>query len=153
MRTAIANLDINFDIQNCCATRDCRLELNIMENINFTPIKKAQGIFEEFRRSLNSNQEKAGAVQAFEFCYELAWKTLKKVLELRGLTVGSPKDTFRKAQAEGLISDPELWFTFQKLRNIVTHTYNEQNLDLIVKSFDSFSFEMQKLIEKLEQLQ
>jgi nucleotidyltransferase substrate binding protein (TIGR01987 family) len=123
-----------------------------MENFSILAIKKAQQVFEEFRRNLTTNQEKAGAVQAFEFCYELSWKTMKKVLELRGLIVGSPKDTFRKALEEGLIADPEIWFGFQKLRNIVTHTYNEQNLNLIVKSFDNFSTEMQKLIEQLERL-
>ncbi len=121
-----------------------------MENLNITPIKKAQQIFEEFRKNLNTNQEKAGAVQAFEFCYELSWKFMKRVLEIRGLTVGSPKDTFRKAFEENLITDPETWFEFQKMRNIVTHTYNEQNLDLIVKSFDKFSLEMQQLVEQLE---
>ena len=121
-----------------------------MENLNITPIKKAQQIFEEFRKNLNTNQEKAGAVQAFEFCYELSWKFMKRVLEIRGLTVGSPKDTFRKAFEENLITDPEEWFEFQKMRNIVTHTYNEQNLDLIVKSFDKFSLEMQQLVEQLE---
>ena len=123
-----------------------------MENLSILPLKKAQKIFEEFRKNLNTNQEKAGAVQAFEFCYELSWKTMKRVLELRGLTVGSPKDTFRKAYEENLIKDPEIWFELQKIRNIVTHTYNEKNLDLIVKSFDQFSEEMQKLIAQLEQL-
>ena len=123
-----------------------------MENLSILPLKKAQKIFEEFRKNLNTNQEKAGAVQAFEFCYELSWKTMKRVLESRGLTVGSPKDTFRKAHEESLIKDPEIWFEFQKTRNIVTHTYNEKNLDLIVQSFDRFSEEMQKLIEQLEQL-
>lgn len=121
-----------------------------MENFSILPIKKAQQVFEKFRQNLNSDQEKAGAVQAFEFCYELSWKTMKRVLELRGLEVGSPKDTFRKAREESLIKDPELWFEFQKMRNIVTHTYNEKNLDIIVASFDIFSSEMQKLIEQLE---
>jgi len=123
-----------------------------MENFSILAIKKAQQVFEEFRKNLNTNQEKAGAVQAFEFCYELSWKAMKRVLELRGLVVGSPKDTFRKAHEEGLIADPEIWFGFQKLRNIVTHAYNEQNLNLIVESFGNFSTEMQKLIEQLERL-
>ena len=123
-----------------------------MENLSLLPIKKAQQVFEKFRVNLNSDQEKAGAVQAFEFCYEMSWKIMKRVLELRGLEVGSPKDTFRKAHEEGLIKNPEIWFEFQKIRNIVTHTYNEKNLDIIVKIFDSFSAEMQKLIEQLEHL-
>lgn len=77
---------------------------------------------------------------------------MKRVLKHRGLEVGSPRDTFRKAHEEGLIKDPEVWFEFQETRNIVTHTYNEKNLDLIIKVFDSFSIQMQKLIEQLEHL-
>jgi len=123
-----------------------------MENLNITHIKKAQEVFERFRRNLGSDQEKAGAVQAFEFCYELSWKIMKRVLELRGLEVGSPKDTFRKAHEEGLISDPDIWFEFQKIRNIVTHTYNEENLDVIAQVFDKFSLEMQALITKLDRI-
>jgi len=121
-----------------------------MNQIDIRYIKKAQNVFENFRQNLNSDQEKAGAVQAFEFCYELAWKLMKRVLESRGLEVGSPKDTFRKAFEEGLIDDPEVWFEFQKKRNLSSHTYNEENLDVIVDSFDQFSAELAKLLLKLE---
>jgi nucleotidyltransferase substrate binding protein (TIGR01987 family) len=123
-----------------------------MENFSLSAIKKAQQVFEKFRQNLNSDQEKAGAVQAFEFCYELSWKTMKRFLELRGLEVGSPRDTFRKAHEERLIKNPEIWFEFQKTRNIVMHTYNEENLDLIIKVFDVFSLELKNLIEQLTSL-
>ena len=120
--------------------------------INLSYIKKARDVFENFRKNLETDQEKAGAVQAFEFCYELSWKIMKRVLEHRGLEVGSPKDTFRKAFEEGIISDPELWFEFQKKRNLTVHTYNMANLDLIVDSFDLFSLELNRLIASLESL-
>ena len=106
--------------------------------IDLQYILKAQKVFEKFRKNLRTDQEKAGAVQSFEFCYELAWKLMKRFLELRGLETGSPKDTFRKAHEEGIITNPEIWFEFQKLRNLTVHTYNEENLDLITKYFDQF---------------
>lgn len=121
-----------------------------MDQIDIRYIKKAQNVFEKFRQNLNTDQEKAGAVQAFEFCYELAWKLMKRVLESRGLEVGSPKDTFRKAFEEGLIEDPEIWFEFQRKRNLSSHTYNEDNLDIIVDSFDQFSLKLSNLLLKLE---
>lgn len=43
-----------------------------MENIDISYFKKAQAVFEKFRQNLTTDQEKAGAVQSFEFCYELA---------------------------------------------------------------------------------
>ena len=123
-----------------------------MEKINLNHIKKAIEVFERFRKNLNSDQEKAGAVQAFEFCYELSWKIMKRLLEMRGLEVGSPKDTIRKAFEEQLIPDPEIWFEFQKRRNLTTHTYNEGNLDIIVQVFDRFSQELQNLIINIERI-
>lgn len=85
-------------------------------NINFSHLKKAQTVFEKFRCNLTTEQEMAGAILAFEFCYELAWKIMKRVLQENGLEVGSPRDTFRKAFAENLIDDPSVWFEFQEKR-------------------------------------
>lgn len=119
--------------------------MNSKEKIDLAHIYKAQEVFERFRKNLETDQEKAGAVQAFEFCYELSWKLMKRFLELRGLESGSPKDTFRKAFEEGIINDPEIWFEFQKKRNLSVHTYNEENLDIIIESFDAFSAELIKL--------
>ena len=120
--------------------------------IDLSKLKKAKNVFEEFRIDLQSDRDKAGAIQAFEFCYELSWKTMKRVLGLRGQETGSPKDTFRKAAEEKLIDDPELWFEFQKKRNLTSHTYERENLELIVSIFDVFSKEMDKLIIRIEQL-
>ena len=89
-----------------------------MSSIDFTKVRKARDIFERFRQDMQDERDQAGAIQAFEFCYELALKMMKKVLESRGQEVGSPKDTFRKAALEKLIDDPELWFEFQKKRNL-----------------------------------
>lgn len=42
-----------------------------------------------------SELEKAGAIQAFEICYELSWKTMKRILAYRGLEANSPREVFR----------------------------------------------------------
>lgn len=120
------------------------------DKIDISSLKKAYSIFEKFRANLNSDQEKAGAVQAFEFCYELAWKTMRKILQAQGLEVESPKEAFRQAFVIKLIDNPEIWFEFQRKRNLVSHTYNEKNLDLIVQTFDTFSQELKRLLIKLE---
>lgn len=123
-----------------------------MSDIQIDKLLKAQAVFEQFRIDMVDDRDKAGAVQAFEFCYELAWKLMKKVLESRGQEVGSPKDTFRKAAIEGLIDNPELWFEFQQKRNLTTHTYERANLQLIVNTFDLFSEELKSLILRIENI-
>lgn len=99
-----------------------------------------------------TERDKAGAIQAFEFCYELAWKTMKRALKLRGMETGSPKDTFRKAGLEQIISDPEVWFEFQLKRNLSLHTYEQNNRDEIIASFDKFSCELRDLINNINNL-
>ena len=118
--------------------------------LNIDKLLQAQKIFERFRQDMKDDRDQAGAVQAFEFCYELAWKMMKRFLAARGLDTGSPKDTFRAAALEKLIDDPEVWFDFQKKRNLTVHTYEQENLNAIVAIFDQFSQELHKLVERLK---
>lgn len=123
------------------------------EKIDLSPIVKAQKVFEQFRQDLTTEKDKTATVQAFEFCYELCWKLMNRVLQARGVTVGFARDTFRKAVHEHLIEDPELWIRFQNARNLTSHSYNQESLEEIVLIFDTFSVEMDKLIKKLKSLQ
>jgi nucleotidyltransferase substrate binding protein (TIGR01987 family) len=126
--------------------------MNASEKIDISKVLKARKVFERFRKDMKTDRDKAGAVQAFEFSYELSWKMMRRVLESRGLEVGSPKDTFRKAALEKLIDDPETWFGFQKMRNLTVHTYNKEDLEIVVSVFDSFSKELNTLIDRLQNL-
>ncbi len=122
------------------------------QTIIITPLLNAQEVFESFRVDMVTDRDKAGAIQAFKFCYELSWKMMKRMLEFRGLEVGSPKDTFRKAALEKLIDSPEVWFDFQQKRNLTVHTYNFSLMDEIIAIFDTFSSELNLLINRLEKL-
>ena len=119
-------------------------------NINIHTLIKAVSVFEEFRVDMKTHRDHLGAVQAFGSCYELALKTLKRILNDQRKETGSPKDTFHKAAIEKLIDDPELWFEFQKKRSLTLHTYEQENLDLVVSIFEVFSMEMKKLIETIQ---
>ena len=119
-------------------------------DIYLTPLLNAQKKFESFRQNLDTEQEKAGAIQAFEYSYELAWKILKRVLKHKGLDVASPRDTFRTAAQNFLLDDVEKWFEFQKKRNLTTHTYNDAVMDDVVSIFPDFSVELLKLTKTLQ---
>jgi hypothetical protein len=49
----------------------------IIDTVNLEPLLKAFKKFELFRQKLDTEQEQAGAIQAFEYCYELSWKTMR----------------------------------------------------------------------------
>jgi nucleotidyltransferase substrate binding protein (TIGR01987 family) len=74
-----------------------------------------------------SELEEQGLIQAFEFTHELAWKVLKDYLEEQGV-IGliASKDSTREAFKLGLIEDGDVWMEMIKLRNLTSHTYNEQ---------------------------
>lgn len=73
-----------------------------------------------------SDLEKQGMIQAFEYTYELAWKTLKDFLTYQGFSelIGS-RDTLREAFRQELIADGEGWMQMLNDRNRTSHTYNE----------------------------
>jgi nucleotidyltransferase substrate binding protein (TIGR01987 family) len=121
----------------------------IVEGIDVGNLVKARAVFERFRVHLDSDQEQAGAIQAFEFCYELAWKTMKRILYKRGIDVQSPRETFREAARNRLISNPEEWFIFLEKRNLTSHTYKEENAQSIIAIFKSFSVSLKELLVNL----
>lgn len=84
--------------------------------INIAPLLKAFKKFEQFRVNNQTEQEKAGTIQAFEYCFELVSKIMKRLLEERGKIANSPREVFRHGALEGFIDDPELWFDFLKKR-------------------------------------
>ena len=64
-------------------------------------------------------------IQRFEFCFELAWKLMKVVLDYEGIEVSSPRSSIREGWKLGMINDAETWLDMQEKRNLSTHTYNE----------------------------
>lgn len=79
-----------------------------------------------------SRLEKQGLIQAFEYTYELAWKTLKDYLQWQGLVdiIGS-RDTIREAFSQGLLEDGQVWMNMLVDRNRTSHTYNQEIADTI----------------------
>lgn len=114
------------------------------------PLLKAFNKFESFRQNLDTEQEKAGAIQAFEYCFELVWKIMQKLLHERGKIANSPRETFRMAALEGFIKDPEIWFEFLKKRNLTLHTYNEEESNKVLSVFDEFSEAVNSFLKTIE---
>ena len=101
-----------------------------------------------------SDLEKQGLIQSFEFCHELAWNTLKDLLEYQGITgmLGS-RDVVREAFSRGIIGYGDEWMDMIKSRNLSSHTYNKVVADDIIhKIRTSYASRFQELFVKLKSL-
>ncbi len=123
---------------------------HLINGIDISSLLDAIKIFEQFRTDMVSDRDKAGAIQAFEFCFELSWKTMKRVLAQRGVQTNSPRDTFREAALNQLISDVNQWFIFLENRNLSSHTYKQKNLEQVLNIFDDFSVALNTFIKQLQ---
>ena len=123
-----------------------------VDHIDIQNLLKAKERFEEFRQNMQTDRDRAGAIQAFEFSYELAWKTIKRILNQRGLNITTPRDCFREAALNNWISDPKIWFSFIEKRNISSHTYDEENVIKVVAIFDNFSQALTELVTNLKKI-
>ncbi|HVC36410.1 MAG TPA: HI0074 family nucleotidyltransferase substrate-binding subunit [Candidatus Dormibacteraeota bacterium] len=92
--------------------------------------------------------QRAATIQAFEFCFELAWKYLKTLVEEDDGMVASPKAVFREAAKHGIIDNPSDWFNFLDSRNLTVHTYIEVVADKVYRVVkNDFVGALNKLIE------
>ncbi len=121
----------------------------LIDGISIDSLIKAFRKFEIFRLNTHTEHEKAGTIQAFEYCFELVWKTMKRLLEVRGQILNSPREVIRAAALESFINDPELWFDFLKKQNITVHTYQEKEADEVLSILESFSTEVKDFLSKI----
>ena len=75
--------------------------------LDIEPLIKTRNFLKNALQEAETELEIAGTIQAFEVCYELAYKTCRKIVSLRGTPVYTAKEVFRIAGLDGLISDAE----------------------------------------------
>ena len=71
--------------------------------------------------------EKDGAIQRFEFTFELAWKTLQDYFaqEIGYADVKGPRTVLKQAIKDNLITSGHAWLQMLDSRNELTHVYDE----------------------------
>lgn len=124
----------------------------ILGEVDIQQLISTRDFLHEALHQAESKLEIAGTIQAFEVCYELAWKTLQKVLNLRGIDVFSPRETFRLAAREALIASPKNWFDYVKKRNITVHSYEDQIMEEVYPVLPKFLKDLNLLIKNLQNL-
>jgi nucleotidyltransferase substrate binding protein (TIGR01987 family) len=95
--------------------------------------------FKESLLDAPSQLERDGAIQRFEYCYDLAWKTLKQYLQRRGIVdLNSPKSVFTAAYTEKIIDDESIWSIIITKRNLSVHTYNQKLADSLFSELPEY---------------
>jgi len=118
----------------------------ILGDVNITYLLKAASKFKEILQLPKNEITRDAAIQRFEFTYELVWKTLKRILSVKGITVNNPRDVFREGGKQNLISNVEAWFKIIEYRNKTTNVYNEDMADEIYAALSGINDMIQKFI-------
>jgi nucleotidyltransferase substrate binding protein (TIGR01987 family) len=96
----------------------------------FENFEKAFSKLSSINSKLELNEfEKMALLQAFEYTFELAWKTMKDFLYENGFRTASPKETIRQAFNAGYISEGDVWMRAIQKRNESSHAYNDEILE------------------------
>lgn len=83
--------------------------------------------------------EREGVIQRFEYTFELSWNVLKDRLEYDGVTITpiTPRQVIREAYQAKLIDDCESWIDMLTDRNLMSHTYDSERFEAVVRNIHS----------------
>lgn len=99
--------------------------------------------------------EKEGALQRFEFTFELAWKVMKDYLEEDGVVINpiTPKNVIKQAFIAKIIENGQVWIDMLLSRNMMSHTYDFVKFELIAKDVEiKYLSELKKLANFFEKI-
>jgi nucleotidyltransferase substrate binding protein (TIGR01987 family) len=74
-----------------------------------------------------------GAIQRFEFTFELAWKLLRARLQYNGIEADTPRSAIKEAFKARMITDGDGWIDMLEDRNRTSHIYDEKAAAAIYK--------------------
>lgn len=123
------------------------MDLNIKWHRRFINFEKAFTCLKQaIARDQYDELEQAGLIKTFEFTFELAWKTLKDLLETEGYSVQTPREVIKQAFQVGYIENGKIWLEILNQRNLMAHTYSdEKSLEIIALIKQSYFIVLQKL--------
>ena len=116
-------------------------------NKAFTQLSKFIG-----HKELNE-MEGQGLIKAFEYTYELSWKTLQDLLRDKGYNqIAGPKPVIEQSFQDGYISNGKGWMRMHQSRNLASHTYDEETAIEIIEGIRNEYFNLlQNLIIRLDE--
>lgn len=131
-----------------------------MTNLDFTALEKSINrlgeVLERFSREKNDDVVRDSVIQRFEFTYSLTLKTLRKYFIERAFIVDdvnnlSFNEMIRIASRLKLInSDLEKWTQYRTMRNLTSHTYDEEIALKVISIVPDFYNEIKFMLAKLK---
>ncbi len=115
--------------------------------------KLAQSVkrLHEIARLKPSDVVRDATIQRFEFTFELLWKTLKLLLENRGVLADTPKAAIQQAFRLGWITNEKAYLRMLEARNKTSHIYDEEEAEQIFKQIrKTFIKPIQTTLAKLK---
>ena len=129
----------------------------IDKQVFYERLKTYHNALKKFESALTlpHDEDKAyldAAAHRFMYCFELTWKSLRRMLRMRDIQANSPVSAFRGAYAEGWIENKALYEKMLDDRNTVTHEYFEEKAVEIYSRLPQYLAEMQNLSTKLKEI-
>ena len=124
-------------------------------------MRRLKQIKEDFRNAIKSLEEAVveaksdleidGAIQRFEFTFELMWKSLKIYLESEGIICRSPKNCLKEAFQAGIIEKEQEWLSMLSDRNLSVHIYDQEaSREVFERIKNCYVKEFSVFLEKVE---
>jgi len=111
----------------------------------------------EYNKDKSNSFVRDSVIQRFEYTYELSIKMLKRYLESISsseseVDMMSFNDIIRKANVKGLLSgNLEDWREYRDMRNITSHTYEEEKALQVISVVDRFLYDAEFLLNRLNE--
>ena len=132
--------------------REGTFDITSLENA----VKRLGEILVRYQKDVTDDGIRDSVIQRFEFTYSIALKTLRKYFIERAFVVDdvehmSFNDMIRTAnRLELLKSNLEIWTNYRNMRNLTSHTYNEEIALKVVSIIPAFYEEILYLMDKLK---
>lgn len=131
-----------------------------MTNLDFTAlentINRLGEVLKRYEREKTDDVVRDSVIQRFEFTYSIALKTLRKYFIERAFVIDdvnnlSFNEMIRIASKLNLIkSDLEKWTQYRTMRNLISHTYDEEIALKVVGIVPDFYEEISFLLTKMK---
>ena len=119
----------------------------------FNNFDKAFRQLERFvaEKELNEMEEQ-GLIKAFEYTYELGWKTLQDLLKEKGYSnILGPRPVIEQSFQDGYITDGKEWLLMHNSRNLTSHAYDEAAArEIVMEIRESYLGLFKELKSRLE---
>jgi len=107
------------------------------------------------KKSPTDEELRDACIQRFEYTFEIAWKMLKRRIEIDiGVSAEvdsySKKALFRAGGERGLIQNVAGWFDYLEKRNLTTHTYDSDSAQEVFGIVENFTKDAADLLNRLK---